>query len=111
MMGSYSREINVQDALEYSLKMGFVTCEMKVFLLNRHEATAFFWSGQAYMSFNLLRILNFFYENYWPRLNSSNKCRESVSHGDIKFWFSGNDRTGRHIAISSNLLNQMYNKF
>ena len=42
------------------------------------------------MSCNLLRILNFFYENYWPRLTSSSKCRGSVSHGDIKFWFSGN---------------------
>ena len=69
---------------------------MKVFLQNIHEATDFIWSGQAYTSFNLLPILNFFYENYWPPLTWSSKCRGSVSHGDIKFWFSGNAYTGRH---------------
>ena len=58
---------------------------MKVFLLNMDEATDFICSGQAYMSFNLLRTLNFFYENYWPHLTSNSKCRGSVSHGDIRF--------------------------
>ena len=38
----------------------------KVFLLDMHKATDFIWSGQAYTSFNLLQILNIFYENYWP---------------------------------------------
>ena len=50
-------------------------------------------------SFNLLRILNFFYENYWSRLNSSSKCSGSVSHGDIKFWFSGNANKGRYCLL------------
>ena len=72
---------------------------MKFFLLNMHETTDFTWSGQAYTSFNLLRILNFFYENYWPRLTSSSKCKGSVSHGDIKFWFSGNANPGRHCLL------------
>ena len=72
---------------------------MKVFLLNMHEATDFIWSGQSYTSFNLLRILNFFYKNYWSRLPSSSKCRRSVRHGDIKFWFSRNTSTGRHCLL------------
>ena len=72
---------------------------MKVFLLNMHEATDFIQSGQAYTSFNLLRILIFFYENYWPRLTSSSKSRGSVSHGDIKFRFSGNANTDRHCLL------------
>ena len=72
---------------------------MKVSLLNMHEATDFTRSGKAYTSFNLLRILNVFYQNYWPRLTSSSKCRGSVSHGDIMFWFSGNANTGRHCLL------------
>ena len=72
---------------------------MKVFLLNMLEATDSIWSGQFYMSFNLLRILNFFYENCWSRLPSSSKCRRSVHHGNIKFWFSGNANTGRHYLL------------
>ena len=71
---------------------------MKVFLLNMHEAMDFIWSGQSYTSFNLC-ILNFFYENYWSRLPSSSKCRRSVHHGNIKFWFSGNANTGRHCLL------------
>ena len=66
---------------------------INVFILIMHEATDFIWSGQTYTSFNLLRIPNFLYENYWPCLTSSCKCRGSVSHGDIKFWFSGNANT------------------
>ena len=31
LMGSYSRDINVQNALEYSWRMGFVSCGMKVY--------------------------------------------------------------------------------
>ena len=86
---------------------------VKVFLLNMYEATNFIWSGQAYTSFNLLCILNFFYENYWPRLTWSSKCRGSVSYDDIKFWFSGSVYTGRQfvIAISPKLLNQIYSEF
>ena len=87
-----------------TLKDGFCyvrneSVSMKVFLLNMHKATAFIWSGQGYTSFNLLRILFFFYENYWPRLISSSKCRGSVSHGDMKFWFSGNAKTDRHCLL------------
>ena len=79
-----------------------------------HEAKDFIRSGQAYTSLNLLRIINFFYENYWPHLNSSSKCRGSVSHGDIKFWFSGNVNTGRHCLLLQcycKLLNQMHKEF
>ena len=72
---------------------------MKVFFLNRHKATDFIWSGQSYTSFNLLRILNLFYKNYWPCLPSSSKCRWSVHHGDIKFWFSRDANTGRHCLL------------
>ena len=72
---------------------------MKVFLLNKHKSADFIWSGQAYVSCNLLRILNFFYENYWPRLTSSSKCRGSISHGNIKLWFSGNANRGKHCLL------------
>ena len=67
---------------------------MKVFLLNMRKATDFIRSGQGYTSFNLLRILNFFYKNHWPHLTSSSKCR-----GSIKFWFFGNANTGRHCLL------------
>ena len=36
---------------------------MEVFLLNIHETMDFTWSGQSYMSFNLLGILNFICKN------------------------------------------------
>ena len=42
---------------------------MKVFLLNMQEATDFIRSGKAYMSFNLLRILNFFLQKLLASLN------------------------------------------
>ena len=45
---------------------------MKIFLPNLHEATYFIQSGQSYRSFNLLCILIFFYENYWPHLQAVN---------------------------------------
>ena len=69
-----------------------------VSLLNTQEATDFIWSGQG-TSFNLLCILIFFYKIYWPYLTSSSKCRGSLSHGDIKFWFSGNAKRGRHCLL------------
>ena len=78
-----------------------VSVSMKVFLVNLHEATDFTWSEQAYRSSNLLRMLNFFYENYWSRLTSSSKCRGSVTHGDIKCWFSGNANTSRYCLLLS----------
>ena len=71
----------------------------KVFLLNKHKAMGFIWFGQACMSFNLLRTLNFFYENYWSRLTSSSKCGGSASHGNIKFRLFGNTNTGRHCLL------------
>ena len=37
---------------------------MEVFLLNIHETMDFTWSGQSYMSFNLLGILNFICKNF-----------------------------------------------
>ena len=72
MMGSYSREINVQNVLEH-YKDGFYYLQnesvyMKVFLLNMHEATGFIRSGKAYTSFNLFRMVIFLYKNYWPHL-------------------------------------------
>ena len=70
-----------------------------VSLLNMHEATDFIWSGQAYRSLNLLCILIFFYENCWSRLTWGSKCRGGVSHGNIKFWFSGNANTVRHCLL------------
>ena len=59
--------------LRNTLKDGFCylqneSVSIKVFLLNMHEAADFIRSGPAYMSFYLLHILIFFYENYWPRL-------------------------------------------
>ena len=58
---------------------------MKVFLL--HESRDFIWSGNinAYTSFNLLHILIFFLENYWPCITSSSKCWGRVSHGGFGF--------------------------
>ena len=70
-----------------------------VSLLNLHQAADFIWSGQAYMSFNLLCILIFFYINYWSCLTWSSKCWGSVSHDHVKFWFSGNANTGRHFLL------------
>ena len=104
MMGSYTRESNVQNALEYSFKDGLhylrnESGSMKVFVLNMLKATDFIWSGQSYTSFNLLHILNFFNENYWSHWPSSSKCRQSICHGDIKFWFSRNANTGRHCLL------------
>ena len=72
---------------------------IKVFLLNMHKARNFIWSGQFYTSFNLLCILNFFYKNYWSCLPSSSKCRGSMHHSDIRFWFSGNASIGRHCLL------------
>ena len=42
---------------------------MKFFLLNMQEATDFIWSGQAFMSFNLLRIFFFFLQKLLASLN------------------------------------------
>ena len=74
-------------------------CIHESFPSEHARSTDFIRSGKAYTSFNLLRILIFFYENYWPRLTSSSKCRGSVSHGNIKFLFSGNASTGRHCLL------------
>ena len=75
-------------------------CIYESFPSEHAQSYWFYLSGQAYVSFkllcNLLRILNFFHKNYWPRLTSSSKCRGSINHGEIKFWFSGNANTGRH---------------
>ena len=72
---------------------------MKVFLLNMHKATDFLRSGKAYTSFNLLRLLNFFLRKLLALLNLNSKCRGRASHGDTKFWFSGNANTGRHCLL------------
>ena len=76
---------------EVLLKINFVISQMETYLmsffvLNIHEATSLFDLGKPQC----------LYESYWPRLTSSNECRESVRHGDIKFWFSGNAHTGKH---------------
>ena len=41
---------------------------VKVFVLKKHEATGFIWSGQAYTSFNLLRT-SFFLQKLLSSLN------------------------------------------
>ena len=71
MIESYAREINVQECSGILFKMGNETCylrsesvSMKFFLLNMYEAANFISAGQAYTSFNLLRISNFFCEIY-----------------------------------------------
>ena len=87
---------NIKDGLHY---LGNESVSMKVFILNMHETMDFIRSGQSYTSFNLLRILNFFYENYWSRLPESSKCRRSIRHGDIRFWFSRNAYTCRHCLL------------
>ena len=60
MMESYSREINVQNVLEWLCNQLNKSVSIKVFLLNMHEAMGFIWSGQAYTLFNLLCIFIFF---------------------------------------------------
>ena len=72
---------------------------MKLFLLNMQEATYFIWSEEVYSPSNLWGILNFFHENYWIHLTSSSKWRGSVTHGDVKFWFSRNANTGRYCSV------------
>ena len=47
------------------------------------------------MSFNLLSRLFFFLRKLLALLNLKQYCRGSVSHGDIRFWFSGSVNTGR----------------
>ena len=64
-------------------------CIHESFPSKHARSTDFTRSGKAYTSFNLLHILFFFYENYWPCLTWSSKCRGRVSHGNINFWFSG----------------------
>ena len=72
---------------------------MKVFLLNMHEARILFDLGKPARHLIYSGYYFFSYENYWPCLTWSSKCRGSVSHGDIKFWFSGSANTGRHCLL------------
>ena len=63
-MGSYPREINVQNALEYSWRWALLLVKWKCihvsFPYEHAQSMDFIWSGKAYTSFNLLHILNFF---------------------------------------------------
>ena len=72
---------------------------MKVFFLKMHEVWLLFDLGKSTHHLIYYAYYTFFYENYWPRLAWSSKCRGSISHGDIKFWFSGNASTGRHCLL------------
>ena len=64
MMRSYPREINVQNALEYSSRWVLLLAKCKriheSFPSEHARNTDFTGSGTAYTSFNLSRILNFF---------------------------------------------------
>ena len=48
---------------------------IKVFLLNMHKVRILFDLEKP--TLNLLRIQFFFYENFWPRLTWSSKCKEA----------------------------------
>ena len=74
-------------------------CHHKGFPSEHARSYGFYSVWASLTSFKLLRILNFLYENYCPYLTSRSKCRGSVSHGDIKFWVSGNANTGRHCLL------------
>ena len=62
---------------------------MKVFFLNMHKVRLLFNLGKPTHHLIYYAYKIFFYENYWPCLALSSKCRGSISHGDIKvlvFW-------------------------
>ena len=61
---------------------------MKVFLLNMHEVRILLDLEKPTRHL-IYYTYYFFYENYWPCLTWSSKCRGRVSHGNINFWFSG----------------------
>ena len=71
--GSYRREINVQNALEYSFRDGL--CYLRnesiheSFPSEHARSADFIRSGKAYTSFNLLRLLNFFLRELLASLN------------------------------------------
>lgn len=48
---------------------------------------------------NLFCIFNFFYETYRFGLTQNSKCRGSMGHGDLKFWFSGISHTDKHCLL------------
>ena len=84
-------------------KIGLVTCKMKVHPWNVSFSTyKKLWIlldlGSLYV-IKLLHIFNFFFENFRPRLTSGSKLRGSVSHDDLKFWFSGNAYRGEHCLL------------
>ena len=89
----------IWNTLKDGLLLAKWNCIHENFLSEHARSTAFIRFGKAYTSFNLWRILNFFLRKYWPRLAWSSKCRWSVSHGDIKFWFSGSANTGRQCLL------------
>ena len=47
----------------------------------------------------IITHINFFLRKLLASLNKRSKCWGSVSHGYIKFWFSGNANTGRHCLL------------
>ena len=73
MMGSYRKEINVQNAQEYSKRWALLFAKWKCihesFPSEQAQSIDFIWSGKAYTSFNLLRILNFFLQKLLASLN------------------------------------------
>ena len=67
---------------EVHLKINFVIGEMKVYfvmflLLNIHEALQVYLIWTSLNVTNLLRVFDFFYENYWPPLALSSKYRKA----------------------------------
>ena len=69
MIGSYLREINVQNTLKDGLRyLRNESVSLKVFLLNMHEVQILFDLGKP-TSFNLFRILIFFLRKLLASLN------------------------------------------
>ena len=91
---------NVQNAMEYC----YATWKMKLYpwkfsVWTCTKLSILFDLGKRTRRFIFYAYQGCFHENYWPRLTSVTKCRGSISHGDIKFWFSGNFNTGRHCLL------------
>ena len=115
MIGSYPREINVQNTIKDGLcYLQYESVSMKVFLLNMHKVRDFIQSGKAYTSFNLLRILIFFSTKTTglasPEAVNVRK-RQPWRNKVLVFWECKYRKTLFDIAISYKLLNQMYNDF
>ena len=93
----------VQNTQVYSPRLAWLPAKWKCIhemFPSRHTRSYGFYLiwGSLYV-IKLLHIFNFFFENFRPRLTSSSKFRGSVSHDDLKFWFSGNAYRGEHCLL------------